>query len=319
MENPTEPIVRRRDLRKAEEAERKNSRKAPRTFSSLTTPVKSIAGKTKTMARTPLAADVVGSENIAFRGSNGKALRQIRRRRNIAVTAVTSVSVAGTALAAVLLSGAAGTANSQVIAESSNVSAAVSAESISGGAARDDDNVKSGQGQSISGGVSAAQNPDAKAASRTVTRTVLPGCTGEVPQGEVSNGQVPDDYLCSVGIGDHKLRQDAAIAFAEMNAAYKAETGKDMALTDTYRSLESQVSVAARKPGLAAAAGTSMHGYGIAIDFGDGAPQASGELYNWLVEHGGEYGWENPDWAKSSKYEPWHWEYVPARQQIKGH
>ncbi|WP_349826908.1 hypothetical protein [Brevibacterium litoralis] len=41
-------------------------------------------------------------------------------------------------------------------------------------------------------------------------------------------------------------------------------------------------------------------------------------MYTWLTEHAGDHGWENPDWAKGG-YEPWHWEYVPARQQIRGY
>src|SRR5699024_2075068 len=88
-------------------------------------------------------------------------------------------------------------------------------------------------------------------------KTVLPGCDGEAPKGEASNGELPDEWLCEIGVGNHKLRTDAAVSFAKMNAAFKKDTGKDLAVTDSYRSLESQVSVAARKPGFAARPGTS--------------------------------------------------------------
>lgn len=260
----------------------------------------------------------VGAGAVSYRGSDGSLVRAYKRRRLATVSAMASVSVAGSAIAAMLLIG--NTSTQDQVAAGSTLDAAatnvVGAESVQ-------TNVTSAGNESgtqnYAGGVpSAKKDRDAEAASRSVTRTVLPGCSGEAPAGDYSNGQVPDDYLCDVGIGKHKLRADAAVAFAEMNAAFKAETGKDMAITDSYRTLESQVSVAGRKPGLAARPGTSMHGWGVALDFGGGAASASGEQYNWLVKHGKEYGWENPAWAKTSKYEPWHWEYVPARDKIKG-
>src|SRR5699024_2494628 len=88
--------------------------------------------------------------------------------------------------------------------------------------------------------------------------------------------------------------------------------------TDSYRSLESQVSVAARKPGFAARPGTSNHGWGLALDLGGGTQTGSGEQYDWLVANASEYGWENPDLAKRNSYELWHWEYVPGRNDMTG-
>jgi D-alanyl-D-alanine carboxypeptidase len=143
---------------------------------------------------------------------------------------------------------------------------------------------------------------------------VLTSCSGVKPKGSVANGKLPASSLCDVGQG-HQLRADAAESYAKMNAAYKKDTGKSMVLTDTYRTYASQVDVRGRKPGLAAVPGTSLHGLGIAIDFGGGAASASGPMYQWLVKNAGKFGWENPDWAKGSKYEPWHWEYVPARDK----
>lgn len=279
--------------------------------------------------RTSRAADItltpsasrtrkVGAGAVAYRGSDGSLVRAFKRRRLATVSAMASISVAGSAIAAMMLIGSSSTqdqvaAGSVLDAAATN---AVGAEPVR--ADVDSAGSESGTQNYVGGVPSATKDRDAEAASRSVTRTVLPGCSGEVPSGDYSNGQVPDDYLCDVGIGKHRLRADAAVAFAEMNAAFKAETGKDMVITDSYRTLESQVSVAGRKPGLAARPGTSMHGWGVAIDFGGGAASASGEQYNWLVKHGKEYGWENPAWAKTSKYEPWHWEYIPARDRIKG-
>lgn len=299
MENETTPTaVRRRDLRRARKAQ---SRKFP-TFAKFTS-----------LSATPQTTSVAP----AVRGSNGAALRALRRKRNVTLSAVGTFAVAGAAMTATLLSGVGASSSGQVTTEAAASSHAVSSESVSGGANGDDD-ILAGQNGAV-GGVKADSKGDPRASSLSVKRTALPGCEGKVPEGEAQNGQLPEEWLCNLGIGDHKLRQDAAVAFAKMNAAYKADTGKDFELTDTYRTLDAQVSVAGRKPGLAAKPGTSLHGMGLAIDFGGGAAQASGPLYDWLVKHGHEYGWENPDWAKSSKYEPWHWEYVPGRQDVKGY
>ena len=66
--------------------------------------------------------------------------------------------------------------------------------------------------------------------------------------------------------------------------------------------------------GNAAVPGTSVHGWGRAVDFED----AGGELtfdsqgFWWLAFRGWEFGFVLPDWAKASggNPEPWHWEAV---------
>ncbi len=71
----------------------------------------------------------------------------------------------------------------------------------------------------------------------------------------------------------HKLRADAAVRLIRLNEVYKGRFGSDLCLTDSYRSLASQYSLAARKPGLAARPGTSEHGWGLAIDVCGGPDQ----------------------------------------------
>lgn len=305
-------LVRRRDLRKQEEAARRAQRKLPFRRPVVASPVQSVAAHVERRS-----TGTVGARAIATRGSDGSAVRALKRRRVATVTAMASVSVAGTAIAGVLLSS--NSPDTEVAAQEISTDAlqAIGAETVDSDVTAGEGDQTAGQADVYAGGVPSTEDRKAEAASRSVTRTVLPGCSGEAPSGEASNGQIPDEWLCELGIGGHKLRADAAVSFAEMNAAFKADTGKDMAITDSYRTLESQVSVAGRKPGLAARPGTSLHGWGIALDFGGGAATASGEQYEWLVKNAGKYGWENPDWAKSSKYEPWHWEYVPARQSIR--
>lgn len=304
-EQPAEQVfTSRRERRMAEAADRRSTRR----ITLLRTPAPALP--------TPASRVRVGAGTVAFRGSDGSIVRGMRRRRAVATTALTGVSVAGAAAAVALISGnGAGQAQAAEHNEDAPVLTALGAETVSADVSGGAD---AAAGRTASGAVPSAEGESAQAAGRSITKTVLPGCSEDADFGDATNGELPDSWLCDLGIGGHKLRADAAIAFAKMNAAYKEETGEDMALTDTYRSLESQVSVAGRKPGLAARPGTSMHGWGIAIDFGGGAASASGKQYEWLVAHGAEYGWENPDWAKTSKYEPWHWEYVPARQDVRG-
>ncbi len=316
-----EPVVRRRDLRKQEEAARKAQRKLSsplnrRTFAS--------AGDAAEEQK-PAADGSATSARCAVRGSDGSALRRHRRRRVVTLSALTTVSAAGVAIAAVLVGGSVSGDDQVQAAASSQQSnnldrSEISPEAVDGnGGASDDKDAKSSGAQNFAGGAPKANNNKAAAAASSVQRTALPGCDGKVPKEKFSNGQVPADALCKIGIGGHSLRADAAVALAKMNAAYKADTGHSMEITDSYRSLEGQISVAGRKPGMTAKPGTSMHGWGIALDMGGDAASASGTQYDWLVKNAGKYGWENPDWAKGSKqYEPWHWEYVPARKTLDG-
>ena len=62
----------------------------------------------------------------------------------------------------------------------------------------------------------------------------------------------------------------------------------------------------------AAVPGTSMHGWGRAVDFQDqdGAMQFGSPGYNWLTVHAAQFGFHHPPWAEPTGCcpEPWHWE-----------
>ena len=121
------------------------------------------------------------------------------------------------------------------------------------------------------------------------------------------------DELCALTFAPgHHLRADAAVALARLNIAYRARFGHNLCLTDSYRSVAAQESLAARKPGLAARPGTSEHGMGLAVDFCGGVEKYRSTEYDWMRANAPAFGWENPDWAipPSSREEPWHWEYV---------
>jgi hypothetical protein len=148
------------------------------------------------------------------------------------------------------------------------------------------------------------------AASRSEIRSALPGCDGTTrPAG--ANGQLSTADLCTLWNGEEQLRADAATALAEMNLAFRARFGRDMCVTDGYRTLTEQRIVKRQKGGLAAVPGRSNHGWGLAIDL---CPtDTRGEAWDWIVENGSVYGWENPAWAQragSGPFEPWHWEYT---------
>ncbi|WP_033324866.1 D-alanyl-D-alanine carboxypeptidase family protein [Actinomadura atramentaria] len=123
------------------------------------------------------------------------------------------------------------------------------------------------------------------------------------------NGLIPDKYLCPLPQKGRELRADAALAFYKLNAAYKRRFGRDMCLTDSYRSLAEQQSIYARRPAFAAVPGTSNHGKGQAVDICGGV-QISGSIqFRWMEANAGRFGWRHPAWAYSNPFEPWHWEF----------
>ncbi len=126
------------------------------------------------------------------------------------------------------------------------------------------------------------------------------------------NGQIPSSVLCGLSwTSSEKLRCDAALALEDLNSAFRAAFGRNLDLTDGYRSYSEQVAVAATKGALAAVPGTSNHGWGQAVDLSGGIESFGTAEHNWMVANAGKYGWEHPAWAQAggSKPEAWHWEY----------
>lgn len=153
--------------------------------------------------------------------------------------------------------------------------------------------------------------------SRSFERDPLPGCDGEAREAS-ANGQIPAADLCELWVSGQMLRGDAAVALSELNMNFRAAFGRDICLTDSYRTLAEQRRLAYTKPGLAASPGTSNHGWGLAIDLCT-SENRSQSVMSWLSENGPTFGWDNPDWARrggSGAYEPWHWEYVPGTSEL---
>jgi LAS superfamily LD-carboxypeptidase LdcB len=125
-----------------------------------------------------------------------------------------------------------------------------------------------------------------------------------------ANGRIPATALCSIARG-HALRCDAAAGYAALADAYRAAFGSPLCITDSYRSLSSQVTASRVKPGLAAVPATLMppqRSTASAHPWFDvpGTAQSA-----WMAANAGRFGFVQPDWARQGgeKPEPWHWEF----------
>ncbi|UZN03991.1 M15 family metallopeptidase [Cellulomonas sp. S1-8] len=128
-----------------------------------------------------------------------------------------------------------------------------------------------------------------------------------------ANGNVPASALCALSFDRSALlRCDAAEALEGLDAAFVAEFGTHMDISDTYRSYSAQVACRAAKGNMCAAPGTSNHGMGVAVDLGGRIQTFGTAQHQWMRENAPAFQWTLPDWARAggSKPEPWHWEYV---------
>ena len=138
-------------------------------------------------------------------------------------------------------------------------------------------------------------------------------------EGDGSNGRVPAAEMtplpwCVDSQGNSQwLRADAAAALIELNDAFAAEFGENIAIDLSYRSFEDQTAMREFYGPIAARPGTSSHGWGTAFDTWEWAAYGFGsERYEWLVTQGPDHGWVAPDWARETGTNPeyWHFEYV---------
>jgi hypothetical protein len=150
----------------------------------------------------------------------------------------------------------------------------------------------------------------ASAAGATPAVQRSPGDYGHLePPAELrayGNGRVPASALESIGSGDQRLWAPAAEGYRRM-VADAAGDGVTIGVTDSYRDYATQVRLVDEKGlysqgGLAAAPGTSNHGWGVAVDLDlDDRAQA------WMRSNGWRYGF-----VEDVPREPWHWTYRPA-------
>lgn len=162
-------------------------------------------------------------------------------------------------------------------------------------------------------GAAAAEAAEAATPASPVPAGPFVGaCTGEDVTG-YGNGQIPLSALCPLADapGEH-LRADAAAAFDAMSHSYEQTFGVPLCVTDSYRSLDEQYSIRARKPALAAVPGTSHHGLGTALDLCGGIDDFTTPQHAWLQQRAPLFGWFQPAWAQAhgDKPEPWHWQFA---------
>jgi len=160
-----------------------------------------------------------------------------------------------------------------------------------------------GQNASITAGMATSFSAAAANATGVATDPTLGAMDPPPEMVAYGNGRLPRELLTPIGIGQHRLWAPAAQQFISMRTA-AAQQGVSISVTDSYRSYDSQVELAARKGlsqngGLAAVPGTSEHGWGLAVDM-----DVNGAGMNWLKANGATYGWVQP-----STREPWHWEF----------
>jgi len=126
------------------------------------------------------------------------------------------------------------------------------------------------------------------------------------------NGYLTDAELVDLTFAHGKLAPGAAADLEALNVEYRTQFGKNMTITDTYRSYAGQVAAKAAKGRFAATAGTSVHGWGKAIDAGGGINTWGSTQRNWMVANAPRHGWTSPGWAQlgQSTPEAWHWEHA---------
>lgn len=155
-----------------------------------------------------------------------------------------------------------------------------------------------------------------------------------------TNGDMPATRM--IEVGECLLERDAAYTLSLMSEAARAD-GVELVAQECYRSYGTQAAAYERRcpveeediveldpetgeevvvgvkktrscsgPPIARA-GHSNHGWGRAVDFGNGRRVLScGDTgFEWLQENGIRFGWVHPAWAQCGKAsrEPWHWEW----------
>lgn len=140
----------------------------------------------------------------------------------------------------------------------------------------------------------------------------------------VLNGRIPGYLLVSVPWDRAKLvAWDVLASLVALNRAFFEAFGENLIVNEGYRDYATQVEYKARtylpptdprRLGSAATPGTSVHGWGLAVDLGR-LGGFTGAKYLWLVRNAGRFRFFHPaQYGQGSRTpEPWHWEYVAYR------
>lgn len=113
------------------------------------------------------------------------------------------------------------------------------------------------------------------------------------------------------GGGDYGLTVPASNALRGLNAAYSKQFGSGLSINDGYRDLAGQQKAwqdYQNGGNKAAEPGTSVHGWGQAVDLGGPIQNSGSAQHAWLRSNAAQLKWY---WVGQRFGEPWHWEYHP--------
>lgn len=129
------------------------------------------------------------------------------------------------------------------------------------------------------------------------------------------NGRMPADQICAlpsyVQGGGSSVRINCAIIgpLLMMDRAFYKEFGKHLNISNSYRTYEWQANCYSQENSLCAAPGTSMHGWGMAVDFRGTDYAFDTPVDRWLTQYGLRYGWDRPVALDKGSATPEYWHY----------
>ncbi len=156
--------------------------------------------------------------------------------------------------------------------------------------------------------------------------------------GHLKYPEAPLDSLMAIAGTEVKLRQTAAEAFMQMQAAARAD-GAELVPLSGFRSIEDQKQLffgvkakrnqtAAQRATVSAPPGYSEHHTGYALDIGDSnAPETNlsetfeaTPSHQWLAKNAARFSFELSFPKGNSQgvnYEPWHWRFVGDQESLE--
>lgn len=132
------------------------------------------------------------------------------------------------------------------------------------------------------------------------------------PWGGQTNGLIlPAELTQLRGEPGDLMRSDAARQFDALATEFRKHFGKGLVVLEAYRSLAEQrrlrVKFLYEGGNPAALPGTSIHGWGLAVDLASGVDRFGSAEHNWMLSVAPRYGFDNTRGRWDG--EAWHWEH----------
>lgn len=129
------------------------------------------------------------------------------------------------------------------------------------------------------------------------------------------NGRMPTEQLCAlpsyVQGGGSSVRINCAVKapLLMLDRAFYNKFGTHINISNSYRSYDWQASCYSQEGSLCAAPGSSMHGWGMAVDFRGTSYAFDTPVDVWLTQYGMRYGWDRPSSLDKGSATPEYWHY----------